>query len=65
MGSIYYTQIPFILIAANQSHLSPLLRPYSANPPIDPKTHTGTGTIEMFLVRILMTPYAYTSMFYV
>ena len=65
MGSICCTQIPFILIAISQSHLSPLSRPYSANPLVDPKTHISTGTIEPSLVMILMTPYAYKPMFYV
>ena len=65
MGFIHYTRIPFILVAINQSHLSPLLKSYSANPPVDPKTHFGTGTIELFLVMILTTPYAYKPMFYV
>ena len=55
MGSICCTRIPFILVAINQSHLSPLLRPYSANPPVDPKTHISTGTIELFFVMILTT----------
>ena len=56
MGSIRCTRIPFILITINQSHLSPLLESYSANPLIDPKTHFGTGTVELFLVMILTTP---------
>ena len=59
MGSIRYTRIPFILVAINQSHLSPLSKSYSVNPLVDPKTHFGTGTIELFFVMILMTPYAY------
>ena len=65
MGSICCTQIPFILITINQSHLSPLLRSYSSNPLKDPKTHFGPGTVELFFVMILMTPYAYQLMFYV
>ena len=65
MGSIRCTQIPFILIMINQSHLSPLSEPYSSNPLEDPKTHFGIGTIELFFVMILMTPYAYQHMFYV
>ena len=65
MGSIHCTQIPFILIMTNQSHLSLLSRPYSANPLVDPKTHLGTGTNEWFFVMILTTPYAYQPMFYV
>ena len=65
MGSVHCTQIPFILIVINQSHLSPLSRPYSANPPVDPKTHISTGIIEVFFVMILTTPYAYQLMFYV
>ena len=56
MGSIHCTRIPFILIATNQSHLSSLSGPYSADPPVDLKTHTGTGTIELFFVMILMNP---------
>ena len=36
--------------------LSPLSRPYSANPQVDPKTHIGTGTVELFFVMILTTP---------
>ena len=32
MGSIHCTRIPFILVAINQSHLSPLSKSYSANP---------------------------------
>ena len=65
MGSIRCTRIPFILVTINQSHLSPLLKSYSANPLIDPKTHFGTSTVELFFVMILMTPYAYQLMFYV
>ena len=65
MGSICCTWIPFILVAINQSHLSPLSKSYSSNPLLDPKTHFGTGTIELFFVMILMTPYAYQLMFYV
>ena len=65
MGFIRCTQIPFILVAISQSHLSPLLESYSANPLPDPKTHFGTGTIELFFVMTLMNPYAYQPMFYV
>ena len=65
MGSIRCTQIPFILVTINQSHLLPLSRSYSANPHVDPKTHIGTDTIELFFVMILTTPYAYKPMFYV
>ena len=65
MGSVCYTQIPFILIVTNQSHLSPLLKSYSANPLEDLKTHFGTDTVELFFVMILTTPYAYQPMFYV
>ena len=65
MGSIHCTWIPFILVAISQSHLSPLSGPYSANPLVDPKTHIGTGTVELFFVMILTTPYAYKLMFYV
>ena len=49
MGSIRCTRIPFILVMINQSHLSPLLKSYSANPLLDPKTHFGTSTVELFL----------------
>ena len=59
MGSIRCTRIPFILTVINQSHLSPLSTSYSANPLLDPKTHFGTGTVELFFVMILTTPYAY------
>ena len=45
MGTIRCTWIPFILVAINQSHLSPLLKSYSANPLLDPKTHFDTGII--------------------
>ena len=65
MGSIRCTRIPFIFFTINQSHLSPLSKSYSANPLVDPKTHLGTGTIELFFVMILTTPYAYKPMFYV
>ena len=65
MGSIRCTRIPFILIAINQSHLSPLLKSYSANPLLDLKTHFDTGIVELFFVMILTTPHAYQSMFYV
>ena len=65
MGSIRCTWIPFILVTTNQSHLSPLSRPYSANPLIDPKAHFSTGTIKLFFVMILTTPHAYKLMFYV
>ena len=56
MRSIRCTWIPFILVAINQSHLSLLSESYSSNPLIDPKTHFGTGTIELFFVMILTTP---------
>ena len=56
MGPICCTQIPFILIAINQSHLSPLSKSYSSNPLLDPKTHFRAGTVELFFVMILMTP---------
>ena len=56
MGSIHCTRIPFILVAISQSHLSPLLKSYSSNPLLDPKTHFGAGTIELFFVMILTTP---------
>ena len=65
MGSIHCTQIPFILVAISQSHLSPLSKSYSANPLVDPKTHFGIGTVKLFFVMILTTPYAYQPMFYV
>ena len=65
MGSIHCTWIPFILVMNNQSHLLPLSKSYSANPLPDPKTHFGTGTVELFFVMNLTTPYAYTPMFYV
>ena len=65
MGTIRCTQIPFILVMISQSHRLPLSLPYSANPPVDLKTHISTSTIELFFVMILMTPYAYKSMFYV
>ena len=65
MGSICCTRIPFILTAVNQSHLSPLLKSYSTNPLVDPKTHFSTSTIELFFVMILTNPYAYQPMFYV
>ena len=56
MGFICCTRIPFILVAINQSHLLPLSKSYSSNPLVDPKTHFGTGTIELFFVMILTTP---------
>ena len=65
MGSICRTWIPFILIKISQSHCSPLSVLYSADPLVDPKTHTSTGTIKLFFVMILTTPYAYQPMFYV
>ena len=52
MGSIRCTRIPFILVAISQSHLSPLSKSYSANPLVDPKTHFGTDTVELFFVTI-------------
>ena len=65
MGSIHCTQIPFILVAINQSHLLPLSEPYSSNPLQDLKTHFGTGTIVLFLCHNSHNPpYAYESMFY-
>ena len=65
MGSIHYTQIPLILIGTSQSHRLPLSLLYSADPLVDLKTHTGTGTVELFFVMILTTPYAYQLIFYV
>ena len=49
MGSIHCTRIPFILIATSQSHPSPLSDLYSADPQVDPKTHTGTKAVVLFL----------------
>ena len=65
MGSIHCTRIPLILVTINQSHLLPLLKSYPSNPLVDPKTHLGTGIVELFFVMILTTPYAYQLMFYV
>ena len=65
MGTIRCPRIPFILVAVNQSHLLPLSKSYSANPLLDLKTHFGPGTVELFFVMILTTPYAYQPMFYV
>ena len=65
MGSIRCMQIPFILVVTSQSYHSPLSPLYSADPLVDPKTYISTSTIELFFVMILMTPYAYESMFYV
>ena len=56
MRSIRCTWIPLILVTINQSHLSPLSKSYSASPLRDPKTHFGTGTVELFFVTILTTP---------
>ena len=50
MGSIRCIRIPFILVAINQSHLSPLSKSYSSNPLLDPKTHFDTGIIELFVL---------------
>ena len=49
MGPICCTRIPFILTMINQSHLSPLLDPYSVGPLVDPKTHNRTDAIVLFL----------------
>ena len=49
MGSICCTWIPFILITISQSHHSSLSVLYSANPQVDPKTHTGISTVVLFL----------------
>ena len=65
MGSICCTRIPFFIITTGQSHCLLLSLLYSANPPVDLKTHTSTGTVELFFVMILMTSYAYKLMFYV
>ena len=46
-GSICCPQIPFILVMTSQSHLSPLLDLYSANPQEDPKTHYGTNAVVL------------------
>ena len=59
MGSIHCTWIFFILITISESYHSPLSLLYSADPLVDLKTHTSTGTIELFFVMILMIPYAY------
>ena len=48
MEPIRCTRIPFILVAINQSHLSPLSKSYSSNPHLDPKTHFGTSIVELF-----------------
>ena len=47
-GSTCCPWIPFVLIVINQSDLSPLLDPYSDNPLVDPKTHTGIQAIVFF-----------------
>ena len=49
MGSVHCTRIPFILATINQSHCSPLLVLYSADPLVDLKTHIGTSTNVLFL----------------
>ena len=49
MGSIHYTQIPFILIVISQSHLLPLLHLYSADLLVDLETHYGANAIVLFL----------------
>ena len=65
MEFIHCTWIPFIFIKIDQSYHLPLSILYSADPLVDPKTHTNTGTVELFFVMILMTPYAYKPIFYV
>ena len=65
MGYIRCTWIPFILVMTNQSHLLPLSKPYSADPPVNLKTHIGTSAVKLFFVMILTTHYAYKPMFYV
>ena len=65
MGSIRCTWIPFILVAINQSHLSPLS---SLIQPTHSQIRRPTSApvlLYCFFVMILMTPYAYESMFYV
>ena len=49
MGPICCTQNPFILTMINQSHCLPLSGPYSADPQVDPETHTSTSTVVLFL----------------
>ena len=49
MGSIHYTQIPFILVVISQSHLLPLLHLYSADPLVDLETQYGANAIVLFL----------------
>ena len=49
MRSICYTRIPFILVMISQSHLSPLLDLYSADPQEDLKTHHSTNVVVLFL----------------
>ena len=56
MGSIHCTRIPFILVVTSRSHHSPLSLLYSADPLVDPKTHSGIGTVELFFVMILTIP---------
>ena len=56
MGSICCTQIPLILVMTGQSHHSPLSGPYSANPQVDPKTHTSTNAVVLFFVMIHTNP---------
>ena len=56
MGTIRCTQIPFILIAISQSHLSPLSKSYSSNPLLDPKTHFDTGIVELFVLSCFSRP---------
>ena len=65
MGFIRCTRIPFILVVIDQSHLSPLLKSYSSNPLKIRRPTFGTGTVEVFFVMILTTPYAYKLMLYV
>ena len=48
MGFICYPWIPFILITTSQLDLSPLLGPYSDDPLVDPKTHTGIQAVVFF-----------------
>ena len=51
MGTIHCTQIPFILIVTSQSSHLPLSLLYSADPPVDPKTHISTGTVKLCFVK--------------
>ena len=59
MGFICCTRIPFYPRRNQPITSLTTIEVLLSQPTLDLTTHFGTGTVELFFVMILMTPYAY------